>query len=189
MEDLILFACGVYQIRQARSYVGEHFRFHGIYTLEAERLDLEERYSSLQEESAAKTRKLKRAVQLLNSAKAELADQQREQQREMEGILDGVRALRRELQLADLVLDAYIPKEYQALIEQYVHWNEQLGEWQVKCVAYTGNNMAPRPPPPARHPEAPDLSDRYLSYGSARTSRLARPLSAAPRPRTAHPAR
>lgn len=32
----------------------------------------------------------------------------------------------------------------QALIEQYVHWNEQLGEWQVKCVAYTGNNMAPR---------------------------------------------
>lgn len=76
-------------------------------------MDLEERYSSLQEENAAKTRKLKRAVQLLNSAKAELADQQREQQREMEGILDGVRALRRELQLADLVLDAYIPKEYQ----------------------------------------------------------------------------
>ncbi|KAH9633840.1 hypothetical protein HF086_013729 [Spodoptera exigua] len=75
---------------------------------EAERLDLEERYSSLQEENAAKTRKLKRAVQLLNSAKAELADQQREQQREMEGILDS------------------------ALIEQYVHWNEQLGEWQVK---------------------------------------------------------
>lgn len=44
---------------------------------------------------------------------AELADQQREQQREMEGILDGVRALRREIQLADLVLDSYIPKEYQ----------------------------------------------------------------------------
>ncbi|XP_045457043.1 kinesin-like protein KIF3A [Melitaea cinxia] len=156
---------------------------------EAERLDLEERYSSLQEENAAKTRKLKRAVQLLNSAKAELADQQREQQREMEGILDGVRALRRELQLADLVLDAYIPKEYQALIEQYVHWNEQLGEWQVKCVAYTGNNMAPRAPPPHAHPEPPDLSDRYLSYSSARTSRLARPLSAVPRPHTARPTR
>lgn len=81
--------------------------------LQAERLDLEERYSSLQEESSAKARKLKRAVQLLNSAKTELADQQREQQREMEGILDSVRALRREIQLADLVLDAYIPKEYQ----------------------------------------------------------------------------
>ncbi|KAF9409278.1 hypothetical protein HW555_011313, partial [Spodoptera exigua] len=37
IEELILFACGVYQIRQARSYVGEHFRFHGIYTLEVAR--------------------------------------------------------------------------------------------------------------------------------------------------------
>ncbi|XP_039762117.1 kinesin-like protein KIF3A [Pararge aegeria] len=158
---------------------------------EAERLDLEERYSSLQEENAAKTRKLKRAVQLLNSAKAELADQQREQQREMEGILDGVRALRRELQLADLVLDAYIPKEYQALIEQYVHWNEQLGEWQVKCVAYTGNNMAPRlqHQKSAVHVEPPDLSDRYVSYSAVSgraTSRLARPhTSSVPRPHTA----
>lgn len=161
---------------------------------EAERLDLEERYSSLQEENAAKTRKLKRAVQLLNSAKAELADQQREQQREMEGILDSVRALKREIQLADLVLDSYIPKEYQALIEQYVHWNEQLGEWQVKCVAYTGNNMsAPHhnvtPHTHTKHMEPPDLSDRYLSYGSVSSrppTRLARPhTSAVPRPHTA----
>lgn len=37
MDELILFACGTYQIRQARSYVGEHFRFHGIYTLEVSR--------------------------------------------------------------------------------------------------------------------------------------------------------
>ncbi|KAG7298626.1 hypothetical protein JYU34_018279 [Plutella xylostella] len=160
---------------------------------EAERLDLEERYSSLQEENAAKTRKLKRAVQLLNSAKAELADQQREQQREMEGILDSVRALKREIQLADLVLDEYIPKDYQALIDQYVHWNEQLGEWQVKCVAYTGNNMNLAQDHAARHQrhkhmEPPDLSDRYLSYSSAPTrapSRLA-PPTAVPRPHTAY---
>ncbi|XP_059044964.1 kinesin-like protein KIF3A [Achroia grisella] len=165
-----------------------------LHKKEAERLDLEERYSSLQEENAAKTRKLKRAVQLLNSAKAELADQQREQQREMEGILDGVRALRREIQLADLVLDSYIPKEYQALIEQYVHWNEQLGEWQVKCVAYTGNNMAPHQhhqqhSQQHKHMEPPDLSDRYLSYSRVNTrpgTRLARPqTSSVPRPHTA----
>ncbi|CAG9789698.1 unnamed protein product [Diatraea saccharalis] len=155
---------------------------------EAERLDLEERYSSLQEENAAKTRKLKRAVQLLNSAKAELADQQREQQREMEGILDSVRALKREIQLADLVLDSYIPKEYQALIEQYVHWNEQLGEWQVRCVAYTGNNMATvQHTPPPKHMEPPDLSSRYLSYATVNSrpaTRLARPHTAVPRPQT-----
>ena len=30
----------------------------------------------------------------------------------------------------------------QELIQQYVHWNEDIGEWQLKCVAYTGNNMS-----------------------------------------------
>lgn len=30
---------------------------------------------------------------------------------------------------------------FQTLIERYVHWNEDIGEWQLKCVAYSGNNM------------------------------------------------
>lgn len=40
-NDLILFALGTYQIRQARSYYGEHVRFHGGYRIEvsSERLD------------------------------------------------------------------------------------------------------------------------------------------------------
>jgi len=32
------------------------------------------------------------------------------------------------------------------MIEQYVHWNEDIGEWQLKCVAYTGNNMRKQTP-------------------------------------------
>lgn len=40
-RDLILFAMGTYQIRQARSYYGEHIRFHGGYRIEvcSERID------------------------------------------------------------------------------------------------------------------------------------------------------
>lgn len=30
---------------------------------------------------------------------------------------------------------------FQDMVERYVHWNEDIGEWQLKCVAYTGNNM------------------------------------------------
>ncbi|KAL0820087.1 hypothetical protein ABMA28_006032 [Loxostege sticticalis] len=41
MEELVLFACGTYQIRQARSYVGEHFRFNGVYSLEVGRDQLD----------------------------------------------------------------------------------------------------------------------------------------------------
>ncbi|RVE44543.1 hypothetical protein evm_010809 [Chilo suppressalis] len=42
LEELVLFACGTYQIKQARSYVGEHFRLHGIYNLQIgrEQVDL-----------------------------------------------------------------------------------------------------------------------------------------------------
>jgi len=32
------------------------------------------------------------------------------------------------------------------MIEQYVNWNEDIGEWQLKCVAYTGNNMRKQTP-------------------------------------------
>ena len=43
---------------------------------EAERLDIEEKYSSLQEEAAGKTRKLKKVWSMLQSAKSELTDLQ-----------------------------------------------------------------------------------------------------------------
>lgn len=36
-NELILFALGTYQIRQARSYYGEHVRFHGGYRIEVSR--------------------------------------------------------------------------------------------------------------------------------------------------------
>ena len=30
---------------------------------------------------------------------------------------------------------------FKSIIGENVTWNEDLGEWQLKCVAYTGNNM------------------------------------------------
>lgn len=108
---------------------------------EAERIDVEERYSSLQDECVGKTKKLQRVMQMLMGVKSELADQQQEQQREKEGIYDNIRSLSRELALCELVLNAYIPKEYQSSIERFTHWNEDIGEWQLKCVAYTGKNL------------------------------------------------
>jgi len=48
------------------------------------------------------------------SAKAELSDLQYEQQREMEGLLDSIRSLTRELKLQETIIDAFIPRQYQA---------------------------------------------------------------------------
>jgi len=39
------------------------------------------------------------------------------------------------------------------MIEQHVHWNDDIGEWQLRCVAYTGNNMRKQSPQPDKDKE------------------------------------
>ncbi|XP_066591336.1 kinesin-like protein KIF3A [Prorops nasuta] len=161
---------------------------------EAERIDIEEKYSSLQEEAIGKTKKITRVCTMLMSVRAELSDLQQEHQREMEGLLEGVRGIGRELQLQELIVNSYIPIQYQTMIERYVHWNEDIGEWQLKCVAYTGNNMRKAQITPAsgnNKDTQPDLSNIYLSYNtgidnSFVQSRKSRTRSGVPRPTTAH---
>lgn len=158
---------------------------------EAERIDIEERYSSLQEECVGKTKKLHRVMQMLMSVKSELADQQQEQQREKEGILESLRILSRELALCEFVLQSYVPKEYIAMIENYTHWNEDIGDWQLKCVAYTGNNMLKNIPDEKRYTKEADfvdLSHVYLSYNRESLTDPVRSQSAT-RPRTSGIAR
>lgn len=134
---------------------------------EQERLDIEEKYTSLQEEAQGKTKKLKKVWTMLMAAKSEMADLQQEHHREIEGLLENIRQLSRELRLQMLIIDNFIPQEYQEMIENYVHWNEDIGEWQLKCVAYTGNNMRKQTPVSDKKEKDPfevDLSHVYLAY-------------------------
>ncbi|XP_052865267.1 kinesin-like protein KIF3A [Anopheles cruzii] len=152
--------------------------------IEAERIDIEERYSSLQEECVGKTKKLQRVMSMLMSIKSELADQQQEQQREKEGIYENIRSLSRELALCELVINSYIPKDYQNMIEKFTHWNEDIGEWQLKCVAYTGNNMRKNVPEPkvnTKETDLIDLSHVYLSYNTDAVTEPIRAKTARPR--------
>uniref|UniRef100_A0A0K0DKT0 Kinesin-like protein n=1 Tax=Angiostrongylus cantonensis TaxID=6313 RepID=A0A0K0DKT0_ANGCA len=99
------------------------------------------RFSSLQEEAAAKTRRLRRVWSELCEVRTELSDSESEHQREIEGLLESVRQLRKELLLNMTIIDEYIPPEYVELIERYVSWSEEMGDWQLNAIAYTGNNM------------------------------------------------
>lgn len=83
---------------------------------EAERIDMEERYSSLQEEVQGKTRKLRKVWTLLHSSKSEIEDMRQEHQTQMEQLLEGVRQLSKELKLSTLVVDEYIPAAYQVFL-------------------------------------------------------------------------
>lgn len=159
---------------------------------EAERIDIEERYSSLQEEAIGKTKKLQKVMQMLLSTKTELADQQQEQQREKEGILESIRVLSHELALCEFVLSSYVPREYVNMIESFTKWNDDIGDWQLKCVAYTGNNMMRKNMSEekrgTKEPEFVDLSHVYLSYNKDSLTEPVRSTSAV-RPRTSGIAR
>lgn len=107
----------------------------------AERIDVEEKYSSLQEEDIALTKKIKKVQCLLNDVKEEHADKEHEYQREMQALLDTNRLTVREIQLASVMIDYYIPKEYLKKIDFNTQWNQDTTEYQMRGVAYTGNNM------------------------------------------------
>ncbi|KAM3723106.1 Kinesin-like protein KIF3A [Dirofilaria immitis] len=131
-----------------------------------ERIDLEEKYNTLAEEALGKTKKIKKVWNMLNAAKNELADIQMEHQREMEGLLDSVRQLRSELLLQLLIIEKYVPAEFLELIERFVRWNEDVGDWQLKCIAYTGNNMRACEPPrqlPYKQPNS-QMLNLFSSY-------------------------
>ena len=51
----------------------------------------------------------------------QMADLQQEHQREMEGLLENVRQLSRELRLQMLLIDNFIPPEYQVLVPNLHH--------------------------------------------------------------------
>ncbi|OAF66667.1 KRP-85/95 subunit [Intoshia linei] len=109
--------------------------------IEQERVDIEEKYSSLQEEAIGKTNKLKKLWDLLTIAKGEVEDLNREHEREVESLNDNIQELTHDLKISSFVIDQFIPQKYQNLLESNATWNEDVGEWHLKYIAYTGNNI------------------------------------------------
>lgn len=98
---------------------------------EAERLDIEERYASLQEEAVGKTKKLKEVWKQFQQTKEEIAEMRADFQQENEEILETIRELSREVKLQTLIMDSYIPPDYQEQLELCAMWHEDTGEWHM----------------------------------------------------------
>lgn len=130
----------------------------------AEKMDLEEKYSNLNEEVRSKTNKLKKLRTMIMEAKSELDDINKEHNRAKEGLLESIRESTKEIKMQTFIINNYIPKEFQQLIEQSVMWNEDLGEWQLKCIAYTGNHMRKQNNDKDKKDQSLDFNHLYLSY-------------------------
>lgn len=105
---------------------------------EAARLQIEEEYSSLQEEAEAKSEKMKKLWIMFMSQKAEVRDASQEIQRDREDLLDSIRALSRELRRKTLLIERFIPEPELEQIEANSNWSEEEGTWQINCLAFAG---------------------------------------------------
>ncbi|VDO82998.1 unnamed protein product [Schistosoma curassoni] len=85
---------------------------------EEERINIEEKYNNLQEEAAGKRKKLRKLSTIYLQAKSELEDMKNEHVREMEGLVDNIRQLERELARYTLIIDRFIPQSYQVINER-----------------------------------------------------------------------
>ena len=62
---------------------------------------------------------------------SQIADMRAEFQRENREMLETIRQLSGEVQLKALVIDSFIPQEYQELLESHAVWHEENGEWHM----------------------------------------------------------
>nr|XP_046911042.1 LOW QUALITY PROTEIN: kinesin-like protein KIF3A [Dermatophagoides farinae] len=108
---------------------------------QAEILEMEDSYASLQEEVVALNRKIRKAYGYLKDARSELDDMNVEHEKLRSELLDSIRISEKELKLTNALISHYIPESCLKLIEENVNYNQLTGEWELRCIAYTGNNM------------------------------------------------
>lgn len=104
-------------------------------------LQLEEHFSSLQEEVEVKTKKLKKLWNKYQAALKESQDLQQEFQSERTDMLDSIRQLTRTIKLKDLIISNFIPEELSKAIEKRAQYVEEEDVWVVPRVELAGNNV------------------------------------------------
>lgn len=129
--------------------------------VQAEKMDTEDKYSGLQERSVALSKKLKKLSAAILAVKEDLKDTENEGKREIVELKQILKQTSKELKMQEVIVEHFVPDEYlvrlnklyflrfiliiclpQELIKKNSFWNEEIGEWELRCVAYTGNNMA-----------------------------------------------
>ena len=55
--------------------------------------------------------------------------------------MDRIRELTREIRLKHLIIDQFVPAQEYMRIERRSEWCEDLQDWVIPNLEYTGNNM------------------------------------------------
>ncbi|KAJ1502713.1 Kinesin-like protein kif3a [Coelomomyces lativittatus] len=152
---------------------------------EVARLQMEEEYTSLQEEVTAKTQKIKKLWALWMEQKAEIQDLTQEFQREREGLLDDLRYLSKDLKLKWKLVERLIPEKELLWIESQSTWDELNEIWHIEHIHLAGSSVSTATSKPLKTIHVPIYPNPnlYLTYdpimvpNSAKTIHQSSPTS------------
>mmetsp|Transcript_48126 Transcript_48126/g.113987 ORF Transcript_48126/g.113987 Transcript_48126/m.113987 type:complete len:746 (+) Transcript_48126:59-2296(+) len=102
---------------------------------------VDEKYVSIQEEVAGKTKKLKKLYAKFQEAVQEVKDLQHEFQVEKNDILVTIREQDKEIKKLSLIANNFIPQEEFEKIESRTMWDDVDGAWRILQEQLTGNNV------------------------------------------------
>ncbi|PFH31745.1 kinesin motor domain-containing protein [Besnoitia besnoiti] len=104
-----------------------------------DRLSLEEKFNSREEQIACLTGKLETLWRSFKTAMTEIQDLQHEFQAEREDLLATIRGLTREIKRQSTIIAHFIPHDDLATIEANMQWNEDLEDWETEKGELAGN--------------------------------------------------
>merc|ERR1719361_2764647 len=108
-----------------------------------EKLNLEEKYASAEEQVQKMTAKLEKLWNRHKQTQQEIQDLQREFQSEREDMLETIRDLRKEVKLVCLTIENFVPIEHYKNIERLAEYDESTDEWFINNIDLAGNRVRP----------------------------------------------
>ena len=105
------------------------------------KMQLKSNFTNQQEELTETNREIDRVQTRLLMTKTELGDIKEVIHREREDLMDRIRDLTREIRLKHLIIDQFIPAMEYMKIERRADWSDEINDWVVPNVEFTGNNI------------------------------------------------
>eukprot|EP00040_Diaphanoeca_grandis_P018619 m.97925 g.97925 ORF g.97925 m.97925 type:complete len:721 (+) comp27023_c0_seq1:270-2432(+) len=106
---------------------------------EEEEINMSEQYKTLEDEITGKTKKMKKLWGMLSAAKSEISELQNERQEHKLTMMEAIKAINKDRDLAIMMIESFIPTNYLTEIEKMAVWDEGIGEWNIPGIAHTGN--------------------------------------------------
>lgn len=129
---------------------------------EDKKVNLQKEYKNQQEELVGKKEEYQKIWNKYRGALDEKNDLEIDIQRERESLMMRIRELTNEIRLKHLIIDNYMPASEYVKIERRAEWNEEMKEWQIPNLEYTGNNIKKNKKAQKEGKKIGDLESNFL---------------------------